>query len=441
MNAPLASRSTDRIARQFDGDLAAYMTSVGKTARVAAAHIAAASSAAKDRALRCAARLIQERRDLLKAANGLDVERARRNGLEPAMVDRLTLNERAIGQMVDGLLQVAQLADPIGEMIEVRPRPSGIRVGRMRVPLGVIGIIYESRPNVTIDAAALTIKSGNATILRGGSEAIESNRLLAGIVREALIEADLPADVVQLVDTTDRAAVGLLAGMPEYVDIIVPRGGRGLIERLMRDSRVPMIKHLDGVCHVYVDDDADLDKAVAIADNAKTQRYGTCNTMETLLVARAIAPRVLPPLGRIYQGKGVELRCCPESRAILEAAGVDGVREATDEDWRTEYLAPILSIAVVPGADDAIRHINTFGSKHTDAIVTENWTTAMRFLREVDSASVMVNASTRFADGFEYGLGAEIGISNDKLHARGPVGLEGLTSLKYIVFGNGEVRT
>jgi glutamate-5-semialdehyde dehydrogenase len=442
MTAPLAPRSTtDRIARQFDGDLAAYMTSVGKTARAAATHIAVASSAAKDRALRCAARLIHERRELLKAANGLDVERARRNGLEPALVDRLTLNERAIGQMAEGLLQVVQLPDPIGEITEVRPRPSGIRVGRMRVPLGVIGIIYESRPNVTIDAAALTIKSGNAAILRGGSEAIESNRLLAGIVREALIEADLPADAVQLVDTTDRAAVGLLAAMPEYVDIIVPRGGRGLIERLMRDSRVPMIKHLDGVCHVYIDDDADIDKAIAIADNAKTQRYGTCNTMETLLVARAIAPRVLPPLGRIYQGKGVELRCCPESRSVLEAAGVVGLKDATVEDWRAEYLAPILSIATVPGVDDAIRHVNTFGSKHTDAIVTENWTTAMRFLREVDSASVMVNASTRFADGFEYGLGAEIGISNDKLHARGPVGLEGLTSLKYIVFGSGEVRT
>jgi glutamate-5-semialdehyde dehydrogenase len=314
-------------------------------------------------------------------------------------------------------------------------------IERVRVPLGVVGIIYESRPNVTVDAAALTIKSGNAAILRGGSEAIESNRLLAGLLREALIEAGLPADGVQLVDTTDRAAVGLLAGLTEYVDILVPRGGRGLIERLMREARVPMIKHLDGVCHVYVDGDADLDKAIAIADNAKTQRYGVCNAMETLLVARSIAPRLLPPLGRIYQGKGVELRCCPESRAILDAAGIVGVKDATEDDWRAEYLAPILAISTLPGVDEAIRHINTFGSRHTDAIVTENWSAAMRFMREVDSGSVLVNASTRFADGFEYGLGAEIGISNDKLHARGPVGLEGLTSLKYVVFGNGEIRT
>jgi glutamate-5-semialdehyde dehydrogenase len=441
MNAPLARRSTDRVAQPFDGDLTAYMTSVGRTARAASVRMAAAGSATKDAALRHAARLIHERRDLLKAANRLDVERARRNGLEPAMVDRLTLTERTVMQMVDGLNEVERLADPIGEIVDVRPRPSGIRVGRMRVPLGVIGIVYESRPNVTVDAAALAIKSGNAAILRGGSEAIESNRLLAGIVREALIEAGLPADAVQLVDTTDRAAVGLLAGLTEYVDILVPRGGRGLIERLMREARVPMIKHLDGVCHVYVDADADLDKAIAIADNAKTQRYGTCNTMETLLVAQAMATRLLPALGRIYQAKGVELRCCPESRAILDAAGVVGVRDATEADWTTEYLAPILAISTLPGVDDAIRHINTYGSHHTDAIVTENWSTAMRFLREVDSASVMVNASTRFADGFEYGLGAEIGISNDKLHARGPVGLEGLTSLKYVVLGNGEIRT
>ena len=353
MTASAAPRSSDRVAEQFEGDLAAYMTSVGKTARAAATLIAAASGAEKDGALRHAARLIHERRDLLKAANGLDLERARRNGLDPAMVDRLTLTDRAITQMVEGLAQVTQLPDPVGEILEVKPRPSGIRVGRMRVPLGVIGIIYESRPNVTVDAAALTIKSGNAAILRGGSEAIESNRLLAGIVREALIEAGLPADAVQLVDTTDRAAVGLLAGMTEYVDIIVPRGGRGLIERLMRESRVPMIKHLDGVCHVYIDGDADLDKAIAISDNAKTQRYGTCNTMETLLVAQAAAPRVLPPLGRLYRGKGVELRCCPESRAILEAAGIAGVKDATDADWTTEYLAPILSIATVPGVEDA----------------------------------------------------------------------------------------
>jgi glutamate-5-semialdehyde dehydrogenase len=441
MNAPLASRIPDRVAGEFAGDLAAYMKYVGTTARGVSAAMAAASGSAKDDALKRIARLIRERRDALKAANALDVDRARGNGLELAMVDRLTLNDKAISQMAIGLEQVVQLPDPIGEIIDVRPRPSGIRVGRMRVPLGVIAIIYESRPNVTIDAAALCIKSGNATILRGGSEAIASNRLLADLVREGLIGAGLPADAVQLVDTVDRAAVGLLAQMTDFVDVIVPRGGRGLIERLMRESRVPMIKHLDGICHVYIDGEADVDKAIAIADNAKTQRYGTCNTMETLLVAQGIAPRVLPALGRIYQSKGVELRCCPESRARLDAAGVIGVRAASDEDWRTEYLAPILSISTLPGVDEAIRHINTYGSRHTDAIVTENYSTAMRFLREVDSASVIVNASTRFADGFEYGLGAEIGISNDKLHARGPVGLEGLTSLKYVVFGNGETRS
>jgi glutamate-5-semialdehyde dehydrogenase len=321
----------------------------------------------------------------------------------------------------------------------VRPQPSGIRVGRMRVPLGVIGIIYESRPNVTIDAAALCIKSGNATILRGGSEAIECNRLLARLIGEALSAAELPAEAVQLVDTVDRNAVGLLVKMPDYVDIIVPRGGKGLIERLMQESRVPMIKHLDGICHVYIDAAADPAKAVRIADNAKTQRYGTCNTMETLLVAAPIAARVLPELGRIYTAKDVELRGDAIVQELLGAAGV-ACQPAHEEDWRTEYLAPILSIRVVAGLDAAISHINTYGSKHTDAIVTEDYTAAMRFLREVDSASVMVNASTRFADGFEYGLGAEIGISNDKLHARGPVGLEGLTSLKYVVFGQGEIR-
>jgi glutamate-5-semialdehyde dehydrogenase len=328
----------------------------------------------------------------------------------------------------------------VGTVTEELRRPNGLRIQRVRVPLGVIGIIYESRPNVTVDAAGLCIKSGNASILRGGSEAIESNRFLAQLVAEGLQAAGLPRDGVQLVDTTDRAAVGLLVTMPEYVDIIVPRGGRGLIERLMRESKVPMIKHLDGICHVYIDGAADLTQAVQIADNAKTQRYGTCNTMETLLVAQSIAPRVLPLLGRIYADKGVELRACPQSKAILAAAGV-AAKDATEEDWHTEYLAPILSIATVSGLDAAIDHINTYGSKHTDAIVTEDYAAAMRFLREVDSASVMINASTRFADGFEYGLGAEIGISNDKLHARGPVGLEGLTSLKYVVFGNGEVRS
>jgi glutamate-5-semialdehyde dehydrogenase len=440
MNAPLEPARSDRLAAEFAGDLTAYMQSVGQAARRAAAKMAMAPTDVKDRALERLAALIRERRDALKAANALDVERARGNGVTPAMIDRLVFGDKVIAQMIDGLEQVVRLADPIGEISEVKPQPSGIRVGRMRVPLGVIGIIYESRPNVTIDAAALTIKSGNATVLRGGSEALNSNRLLAGLAREALVGAGLPADAVQLVDTTDRAAVGLLAQMPEYIDIIVPRGGRGLIERLMRESRVPMIKHLDGVCHVYIDADADGNKAVAIADNAKTQRYGTCNTMETLLIAQPIAARVLPALGRIYQSKGVELRGCPQSRAMLQAAGVVGVKEATPDDWRAEYLAPILSIAIVPGLDEAIEHINAYGSHHTDAIVTENYSTAMRFLREVDSASVIVNASTRFADGQEYGLGAEIGISNDKLHARGPVGLEGLTSLKYVVFGNGEVR-
>jgi glutamate-5-semialdehyde dehydrogenase len=356
------------------------------------------------------------------------------------MLDRLQLCDDYIEQMAAGLEQLAALPDPIGAISDVRPMPSGIQVGRMRVPLGVIGIIYESRPNVTIDAAGLCIKSGNATILRGGSEAIECNRLLAGLIGAALRANGLPEDGVQLIATTDRAAVGLLVTMPEHVDIIVPRGGRGLIERLMRESRVPMIKHLDGVCHVYIDDAADLEQAIRIADNAKTQRYGTCNTMETLLVAAAIAPSVLPPLARLYAGKQVELRGCVQTCRLLQAAGVP-CAAATEEDWRTEYLAPILSIRIVDGVDAAIEHINTWSSHHTDAIVTDNHSAAMRFLREVDSASVMINASTRFADGFEYGLGAEIGISNDKLHARGPVGLEGLTSLKYVVFGHGEIRT
>jgi glutamate-5-semialdehyde dehydrogenase len=420
-------------------DLAAYVAAVGRRARAASRAMAAASTAAKDRALRLLAAAIRRERAAIAAANARDVERARANGLETALLDRLALSESALEQMAGGLEQIALLPDPIGAISDVRPMPSGIRVGRMRVPLGVIGIIYESRPNVTIDAAGLAIKSGNSAILRGGSEAIECNRTLAALIAEALAAAQLPRDAVQLIDTTDRAAVGLLVSMPEYVDIVVPRGGRALIERLLRESKVPMIKHLDGVCHVYVDGDADLEKAIAIADNAKTQRYGTCNTMETLLVAQSIAPRLLPPLGRIYADKGVELRGCPQTQAILAGAGI-ACGDATEEDWRAEYLAPILSIRTLPGVDAAIEHINTYGSRHTDAIVTENYTTAMRFLREVDSASVMVNASTRFADGFEYGLGAEIGISNDKLHARGPVGLEGLTSQKYVVFGNGEVR-
>ncbi len=422
-------------------DVIGHVRQIGRAAREASVAMSAADSRSKDQALLKIAQLLRQHPHHVKQANAIDLERARKAGLESALLDRLMLDDDAIEQMALGVEQVVRLPDPIGEITELRPRPSGIKVGRMRVPLGVIAIVYESRPNVTVDAAALCIKSGNSAILRGGSEAIESNRVLARIVREGLSDAALPVDAVQLVNTTDRAAVGALAQMTEYVDLLVPRGGRGLIERLMRESRVPMLKHLDGICHVYIDGAADIDKAIAIADNAKTQRYGTCNTMETLLVAQSVAAKVLPALGRIYQSKGVELRCCPESREILEAAGVTGVVDAVDEDWRTEYLAPILSISTLPGVEDAISHINTFGSKHTDAIVTENYANAMRFVREVDSASVIVNASTRFADGYEYGLGAEIGISNDKLHARGPVGLEGLTSLKYVVFGNGEVRT
>jgi glutamate-5-semialdehyde dehydrogenase len=421
-------------------DLARMIDEIGQRARVAATAMARAPTAAKNEALRHIAAAIRADRLALQAANAVDVERARANGLDSAALDRLTLSDKAVEQMARGLEQIADLPDPIGEIGDVRPMPSGIRVGRMRVPLGVIGIIYESRPNVTADAAGLCIKSGNACVLRGGSEAIESNRRLAQRVADGLAAAGLPRDGVQLIGVTDRAAVGLLVTMPQHIDIIVPRGGKGLIERLMRESRVPMIKHLDGICHVYVDGAADLSKALRIADNAKTQRYGTCNTMETLLVAQPIAERLLPMLGRVYADKGVELRGCEATCAALAAAGV-ACKPAIEEDWRTEYLAPILSIRVVPGLDAAMDHINTYGSKHTDAIVTEDYSAAMRFLREVDSASVMINASTRFADGFEYGLGAEIGISNDKLHARGPVGLEGLTSLKYVVFGNGEVRS
>jgi glutamate-5-semialdehyde dehydrogenase len=422
-------------------DVREYVLSVARAARQAAASIARADTAVKDRVLRSLAQAIRARSSDLALANARDLQTAQAAGLEPALLDRLALRNAVIEHMARGVEHVARLPDPVGTVSEIRPMPSGIRVGRMRVPLGVVAIIYESRPNVTIDAAALCIKSGNATVLRGGSEAIESNRLLASLCADALQEHGLPRSVVQLIDTTDRAAVGHLVKLPEYIDIVVPRGGRGLIERLMRESRVPMIKHLDGICHVYVDEGADLAKAIRIADNAKTQRYATCNTMETLLVARAIAPEVLPPLAALYAAKQVELRVCPETRRILAARGISGLKDASEEDWRTEYLAPILSIATVAGLDEAIDHINRYGSRHTDAIVTENYDRAMRFLREVDSASVMVNASTRFADGYEYGLGAEIGISNDKLHARGPVGLEGLTSQKFIVLGNGEVRT
>ncbi|MCT4936624.1 glutamate-5-semialdehyde dehydrogenase, partial [Pseudomonas aeruginosa] len=373
----------------------------------------------------------------LSRANEQDLAAGRANGLEPAMLDRLALTPARIDDMIEGLRQVATLPDPIGEIRDMRYVPSGIQIGKMRVPLGVVGIIYESRPNVTIDAASLCLKSGNATILRGGSEAIHSNQAIARCIQQGLAEAGLPAAAVQVVETTDRAAVGALISMPEYVDVIVPRGGKGLIERISREAKVPVIKHLDGICHVYIDVAADLDKAIRVADNAKTQRYAPCNTMETLLVHAGIAEQVLPPLATIYREKGVELRGDAATRALL---GAD-VLEATEEDWRTEYNAPILSIRIVDGLDAAIEHINTYGSQHTDAIITENFSDARRFLAEVDSASVMVNASTRFADGFEYGLGAEIGISTDKLHARGPVGLEGLTSEKYVVFGDGHVRT
>ena len=421
-------------------DIHAHMQHIGAAARVASHAIAKADTATKNAALLAIAKAIRRDAVALKAANAEDLATAKAGGLDAVMLDRLALSDATIESMAEGLEQIAALPDPIGEISELRDRPSGIQVGRMRVPLGVVGIIYESRPNVTIDAAGLTIKSGNAAILRGGSEAIRCNRALAALIREGLEAEGLPIEVVQLIDSTDRAAVGAMITMPEYIDVIVPRGGKGLIARLMRESRVPMIKHLDGLCHVYVDDRADLDSAVRIADNAKTQRYGTCNTMEVLLVARGIAEKFLPRIGGIYADKNVEMRACPESRALLESAGIASIA-AGPEDFDNEWLAPIASIAIVSGLATAIDHINTHGSKHTDTIVTEDRARALRFLREVDSASVMINASTRFADGFEFGLGAEIGISNDKLHARGPVGLEGLTSLKYVVFGHGEVRS
>ncbi len=412
-----------------------YMTRLGRAAREASRVTARASTAQKNNALLAAARALDAARAELIRANALDLDNGRANGLDEAMLDRLALTPARIDEMIEGLRQVATLPDPIGTIRDMRYLPSGIQVGKMRVPLGVIGIIYESRPNVTIDAASLCLKSGNATILRGGSEAIHSNRAIAACIQQGLAEAGLPAACVQVVETTDRAAVGALIAMPEFVDVIVPRGGKSLIERISRDARVPVIKHLDGICHVYIDAAADLDKAIRVADNAKTQRFAPCNTMETLLVHAAIAARVLPPLAEIYHAKGVELRGCAATRAILPEA-----LAATEEDWLTEYNAPILSIRVVDSLEQAIDHINRYGSHHTDAIITENFTDARRFLTEVDSSSVMVNASTRFADGFEYGLGAEIGISTDKLHARGPVGLEGLTSEKYVVFGDGHVR-
>ncbi|BCB25142.1 gamma-glutamyl phosphate reductase [Sulfurimicrobium lacus] len=416
-------------------DVKAYMHNLGQQARAASRAMAKADTNAKNMALTMMARAIQRDSAKLLEANAKDLAAAKAAGLDAAMLDRLALTEKGVAGMAEGLLQIAALPDPVGEITGLNYRPSGIQVGKMRVPLGVIGIIYEARPNVTADAAGLCLKSGNASILRGGSEAIHSNQAIAACVREGLAAAGLPETAVQVIETTDRAAVGELITMREFVDVIVPRGGKGLIERLIAEARIPVIKHLHGVCHVYIDDKADLAKAVKIADNAKTSRYGTCNTMETLLVAQGVAGQVLPPLSKIYLDKGVELRGCAASRAIVPA-----MKEATEEDWHTEYLAPILSVRVVADLDAAIEHINTYSSQHTESIVTEDYTRARRFLREVDSSSVMVNASTRFADGFEYGLGAEIGISTDKIHARGPVGLEGLTSQKFIVLGDGHVR-
>jgi len=421
-----------------DMDIKHYMNALGIRARAASRAMAKADTAAKNKALSLIAAAIRREAAALRAANELDLAAAKAAGMEAALLDRLTLSDKAIATMAEGLEQIVSLADPIGEISNMKHRPTGIQVGQMRVPLGVIGIIYEARPNVTVDAAGLCIKSGNATILRGGSEAIHCNQALAKLVKEGLAGAGLPADAVQIVETTDRAAVGELITMPQYVDVIVPRGGKGLIARLIQEATVPMIKHLDGICHVYIDDKADLKKAVDVAFNAKCHRYGTCNTMETLLVAHGIAAQVLPALAELYAGKQVELRCDEAAAAIL--AGYPHLAKATEEDWSTEYLAPVLAIKVVADLDEAITHINDYSSKHTESIITEDYSRALRFLREVDSASVMVNASTRFADGFEYGLGAEIGISNDKLHARGPVGLEGLTSVKYVVFGHGEVR-
>lgn len=422
-------------AESIISDIPAYVRDVGERARAASRGLARAEGAARDRALRTIAAVLRRQAPVLRGANAEDLAAGRERGLEAALLDRLELTDARIEAMATGLEQIAELPDPVGAIRDVQARPSGIRVGRMRVPLGVVAIIYESRPNVTADAAGLCLKSGNACVLRGGSEAIRSNRAVAACIAEGLAEAGLPADAVQLIDTTDRAAVGALITLDGHVDVLVPRGGKGLIERIMREATVPMIKHLDGVCHVYVDSGADPDMAERVAVNAKTQRYGTCNTMETLLLHRDIAPAVLPRLAERFRAHGVELRGCEQSRALVPAMG-----PAAAADWDAEYLAPVLAVRVVADLDAAMAHIARHGSGHTDAIVTESWSRAQRFLREVDSSSVMVNASTRFADGFEYGLGAEIGISTDKLHARGPVGLEGLTSEKYIVLGEGHVR-
>ena len=416
-------------------DVTAYMNHLGQAARAAATRMRRASTAEKNRALLAMGEELERQRKVVLQANAADLARGRENGLDPALLDRLALDDARFDAMIEGLKQVAALPDPVGEIDGLHSRPSGIQLGQMRVPLGVIGIIYESRPNVTLEAASLCLKSGNASILRGGSEARDSNAAIAACIRAGLGMAGLPETAVQVVATTDRAAVGQLITMPEYVDVIIPRGGKSLIERISREAKVPVIKHLDGVCHVYVDASADLDKALAIAVNAKTHRYGTCNTMETLLVDAPVAAALLPRLAEAYAEHGVELRGCERTREILA-----GITAASDEDWGTEYLAPVLAVRVVEGIDVAIEHIERYGSHHTDAIITENYGLARRFMAEVDSSSVMVNASTRFADGFEYGLGAEIGISTDKLHARGPVGLEGLTTRKYVVLGDGQVR-
>ncbi|MBQ0748255.1 MAG: glutamate-5-semialdehyde dehydrogenase [Marinobacter sp.] len=416
-------------------DIAAYMTEVGQQARAAATLVARSTTETRNRALLATAEALDAARSELATANARDLASGKESGLDAAMLDRLELTPERVDTMIEGLRQVASLPDPIGAITDMTYRPSGIQVGKMRVPLGVIGIIYESRPNVTVEAASLCIKSGNATILRGGSESIHSNQAIALCLARGLADAGLPESAVQVVKTTDRAAVGELITMPEYVDVIVPRGGKGLIERISRDARVPVIKHLDGVCHVYIDSHADPEKALNVAVNSKTHRYGTCNTMETLLVDKEIAADMLALLGPAFIEKGVELRGCEQTREILA-----DINAATEADWEEEYLAPVLAIRVVDGLDGAIEHINRYSSRHTDSIITENYTRARRFITEVDSSSVMVNASTRFADGFEYGLGAEIGISTDKIHARGPVGLEGLTSQKYVVFGDGHVR-
>ena len=423
-------------------DVKEYMQTLGKQAREASRAIARADTNQKNRALLGIAAAIRRDTAKLLEANARDMAHARAHGLDAALLDRLEINDKTVAAMAEGLEQIAALPDPIGEIDGLKFRPSGIQVGKMRVPLGVIGIIYEARPNVTADAAGLCLKSGNAAILRGGSEALHSNQAVAACVREGLQVAGLPAAVVQVVETTDRAAVGELITMKDYVDVIVPRGGKGLIERIAGEARVPVIKHLHGNCHVYVDDRADLDKAVSIVENAKTQRYGTCNTAESLLVARSVADTVLPTIGRALAAKGVELRGCPDALRILQGAAIAGdkLKAAVESDWHEEYLGPIIAVKVVDDIDAAMDHINVHGSHHTDAIVTEDYGRARRFLREVDSASVVVNASTRFADGFEYGLGAEIGISTDKIHARGPVGLEGLTSQKWVVLGDGHVR-